>query len=205
MPVNQTRLETYSDAIKWIKDLKGKMWVFVYIMFKAMMYDNRLIMVWVAFPVLGLEVGVCASHCNADVCLQDVIISRCEVLVTPCESESMKSFFPFTLLNEMSCSSIFYFASPSLLHRSCRLQCLSTVTWCWWQEKMSQADVMSSRVLCTSDSWGSRTVREAPTHLSPNYVKSWICETIYKYQTSKNSIGFIICFVTFQCTHKGLF
>ena len=43
-----------------------------------------------------------------------------------------------------------------------RLRCSSTMTWCWWREKMNQADVTSFRAPCTSDSCGSRTVSVNP-------------------------------------------
>lgn len=47
----------------------------------------------------------------------------------------------------------------------CRWRSLSTPTWCWWRGRTSRADVTSSRVPCSSGSWGSRTVRLHPAHI----------------------------------------
>lgn len=85
-----------------------------------------------------------------------------------------------------------------------RLQCLSTTTWCWWQEKMNQAGVTSFRVPCTSDSSGSRTVRKHWCASSPSCVKSWIWLVVYVYvKLLQNKCIGILIYLFFNLQSQG--
>lgn len=174
------------------------------------------------FPVLGHEAGeyfygckICslvdlrASHWISDVCLWDAITLRWKVTVRCCETEVNQSlfFFLFLYILLFYVSLLFIFLLY-LCPSNIRLQCLSTTTWCWWREKMSQAGVTCFRVPFTSDSCDSRTVSKHAHTSHPSLDLSGCKQTS---DCGRRSVGFIICVAVLQmwqhlsqCCHQKL-